>query len=185
MSCIASPCKHSIFDNIGKKCMLFLNWNTLSIRTLYRCRSINMHSSGMRNMLLSFSSNMNSCTNASLKWCYLVVSNTTRMLLDDWKNNINLQAEILPASGTGKRRILAWHHNLCSLMLGTRCNLEILERVLTEHRNPKEMQEAMASGFLKDASNCSVSTVSEDGFKTIIKDCYTMVNKNNLIPWFI
>ena len=40
------------------------------------------------------------------------------MLLDDWKNKKSTEeADILPASGTGKSNTLGWHHTLFDLML--------------------------------------------------------------------
>ena len=44
---------------------------------------------------------------------------------------MNLEADIFPASGTGKSSTLAWHHNLKDLMLGAGCRLEIPELVLS------------------------------------------------------
>ena len=43
------------------------------------------------------------------------------MLLDGWKKQINLDADILPANGTGKNSALAWDYNLWDFMLGASC----------------------------------------------------------------
>ena len=45
-------------------------------------------------------------------------------------------------------------------MLGASCGLELLERVLTEWRNPEETEDVMASGPSKEVSNSSVSSES-------------------------
>ena len=57
---------------------------------------------------------------------------------------------------TGKRSALAWHYNLQDLMLGASCSLEVSETVLSEQRNPEEMEEVMTSDSLKGVSNSSV-----------------------------
>ena len=71
---------------------------------------------------------------------------------------MNLDANVLAARETEARRALAWHHHLQDLMLG--CGLELLERVLTEWRNPEEMEDVMVSGSSKDVSNSGVSRES-------------------------
>ena len=45
-------------------------------------------------------------------------------------------------------------------MLGASCSLEVSEMVLTEHRNPEQMKESMASVSSKDTSTTGVSTKS-------------------------
>ena len=45
-------------------------------------------------------------------------------------------------------------------MLEASCGLELSEWVLTEHRNPEETKEGMASASPKDASSSGLSTES-------------------------
>ena len=45
-------------------------------------------------------------------------------------------------------------------MLGTSCNLELSETVLTEHRHPEETEEAMVSASSKDVSSSGMAMES-------------------------
>ena len=68
---------------------------------------------------------------------------------------------MLPANVTGKHRSIVWHHNFLDLMLGASFSLKLLEMVLTEQRNPKEV---MVSGSSKNASNLgSFDRIHENG----------------------
>ena len=118
----------------------------------------------MWNKLLCIQNGTSSQTNVSLKirlwsvfllaWFQVILSSgeetwnpTATGCLE--KEQINLEADILPMSGTGKCSTLAWHHNSCELMLGASFSLELSERVWTEHRNPQETEEVMTYGSWK------------------------------------
>ena len=45
---------------------------------------------------------------------------------------MNLEVDILPTSGTGKSNTLIWYHNLQELPLGASCHLKLLEMTLTK-----------------------------------------------------
>ena len=62
--------------------------------------------------------------------------------------------------GTVARRALAWHHNSQDVVLGASCGIEVSEIVLTEWRNPEEIEDVMASDSSKDVSNLGVSMES-------------------------
>ena len=64
--------------------------------------------------------------------------NAARWLEKYW---INLDADNLPASDTGKSSALAWHYKWWDLMLVASYNVEVSEMVLSEHRNPDETEE--------------------------------------------
>ena len=67
-----------------------------------------------------------------------------------------------PSAGwmTGKIINQVRGHNLCDLMLGASCSLEKVDWVQTEHRNPEETDEGLASASSKDASRSGVLTKS-------------------------
>ena len=77
---------------------------------------------------------------------------------------ISLDADILPAIGTGKSSALAWHHDLQYLMLGASCGLEVPEIVLTRHRNPDDTEEVTTSASSHVASSSGVHWDSSRGY---------------------
>ena len=58
------------------------------------------------------------------------------------------------------------------IMPGARYGLEVSETILT---NPEETDKVTISGSSNDISNSGVSTVSEDGIKTLLKVCNCLV----------
>ena len=70
---------------------------------------------------------------------------------------INLKADVLPVSATGKDSALAWQHNLQDLMPVASCILKLSEMILTKCRSPKETKD-MVSGSSIDASTSIVLT---------------------------
>ena len=60
------------------------------------------------------------------------------MLVDELKKEqIHLEAAILPAIATGKIA-LAWHHKIQPMILALNGSLEWSEMILTKHGIPKE-----------------------------------------------
>ena len=69
-----------------------------------------------------------------------------------------MEANILPACGTGKSSVPAWHHDM-GFDAWNKLQPRILETVLTKQKNLEEA-EGMASASSKDASTSGVLTES-------------------------
>ena len=73
-----------------------------------------------------------------------MVKTRTQMLLDEWENTESIKAE---------SSALAWNDNLCNLVPGASCGLNVSEIVLTEHSNPDVTDELIPSSSSNDASS--------------------------------
>ena len=93
-----------------------------------------------------------------------------------WKIVNNLEADILPATGTGKSSTLDLHHNLQDLMLGIICSLEVSDTVLAKHR---KSQRGCWSHVIRIIKWCIqlwyFDRVSEGRIKTLLKACNCLV----------
>ena len=71
-------------------------------------------------------------------------------------------------------------------MLGSSCGLELSERVLTEQRNPEEIEDVMSSGSSKEVSNSGVLSESvRMGVQALFKVSNSLIQKGIILtPWF-